>query len=125
MLSILTWIPILGPIIEGVFGWLNKRQDNALEQFKAGRTSDLEESKVAANIIETTKDDIGIRLARDIIIFPVAVWTALIGWDTINALRFPGVMFHVDKYPESVTYLPYAVITFLLGNIGINAWKRR
>src|SRR6266478_6340218 len=125
MLSILTWIPILGPIIEGVFGWLNKRQDNALELVKAGRTADLEESKIAANIIETTKDDIGIRLARDIIIFPVAVWTALIGWDTINALRFPGVMFHVDKYPESVAYLPYAVITFLLGNIGINAWKRR
>ncbi len=125
MLSILTWIPILGPIIEGVFGWLNKRQDNALELVKAGRTADLEESKIAANIIETTKDDIGIRLARDIIIFPVAVWTALIGWDTINAIRFPSVMFYVEKYPDSVAYLPYAVITFLLGNIGINAWKRR
>lgn len=125
MLSVLTWIPVIGPIIEGVFGWLNKKQDVALETYKVGRTTDLEESKVAANIIETTKDDIGIRLARDIIVFPVAIWTAIIGWDTIWAIRAPDIMFHVEKYPDSVAYLPYAVITFLLGNIGINAWKRR
>ena len=125
MLALLTWIPIIGPIIEGLFGWLNKKEDVSLEKYKAGRTSDLEESKVAANIIDTTKDDIGIRLARDIIIYPVAIWTAIIGWDTTVAIRYPDWMFHVEKYPDSVAYLPYAVITFLLGNIGINAWKRR
>lgn len=125
MLSILTWIPILGPIIEGLFGFLNKRQDNALAKFKIGTEADTEDAKTAARIIETTQDDIGIRLARDILIFPTSVWGALIGWDTIVAIRFPWLQFHVEKYPDSVAYLPYAVVAFLLGNIGINAWKRR
>lgn len=125
MLSLLTWIPLLGPIIEGFFGWLNKRQDNALEKFKVSTGADVEDGKTSARIIEATQDDIGIRLLRDAaIIFPV-IWSMLIGWDTIVAKRFPDLMWHVANYPDSVAYLPYAALGFLLGNIGINAWKRR
>lgn len=125
MLSVLSWIPILGPIIEGFFGFLNKRQDNALTKFKIGTEADVEDAKTSASIIEATKDDIGIRLARDILIFPTSVWGGLVGWDTIVAIRFPQLMFHVEKFPPAAEYLPYAVITFLLGNIGLNVWKRR
>jgi|SRR5882672_9706172 len=125
MLSILTWIPLLGPIIEGVFGFLNKRQDNALAKYKIGTEADTEDAKTSASIIESTKDDIGIRLMRDAVCFPVTVWSMLIGWDTIIAKRWPDLMWHVEKYPDSVAYLPYAVLVFLLGNVGINAWKRR
>lgn len=125
MLSILTWIPLLGPIIEGLFGFLNKRQDNALVKFKIGTEADTEDAKTSARIIEATQDDIGIRLMRDAVCFPVVIWSMLIGWDTIVAKRFPEWMFHVEKYPDSVAYLPYAVLIFLLGNVGINAWKRR
>lgn len=125
MLSILTWIPLLGPIIEGVFGFLNKRQDNALAKFKIGTEADVEDAKTSARIIEATQDDIGIRLMRDAVCFPVVVWSMLIGWDTIIANRWHDWMWHVEKYPDSVAYLPYAVLIFLLGNVGINAWKRR
>lgn len=125
MLSILTWIPLIGPIIEGVFGFLNKKQDNALAKFKIGTEADTEDAKTSARIIEATQDDIGIRLLRDLLLVCPVVWSALIGWDTIVALRFPELKFHVADYPEGVRYMPYAAITFLLGNIGINAWKRR
>lgn len=121
----LAWLPIIGPIIQGIVGIFGKFEDTKLNTLKTNRSSDLEEAKVSAQIIQTTQDDIGIRFTRDIVIFPVAVWTAFIGWDTIVAIRYPWLMFHVEKYPDSVAYLPYAVITFLLGNIGINAWKRR
>lgn len=125
MLSILTWIPLIGPIIEGLFGFLNKRQDNALAKYKIGTEADVEDAKTSARIIEATKDDIGLRLLRDaMLLFPV-IWSALIGWDTIVAIRFPDLMWHTSDYPEGVRYLPYAAVTFLLGNIGINAWKRR
>lgn len=121
----LGWIPIIGPIIEGIVSAFNKSQDTRVAVLKTNRTSDLEEAKVSAQIIETTKDDIGIRLMRDCAIFFPVVWSMLIGWDTIIAKRWPDLMWHVANYPDSVAYLPYAALVFLLGNIGINAWKRK
>lgn len=121
----LSWIPIIGPIIQGIVSIFVKSQDTKVAVLKTTRASDIEEAKVSAAIIETTKDDIGIRLLRDTAIFFPVVWSALIGWDTIVAKRFPDLMFHVANYPDSVAYLPYAALIFLLGNVGINAWSRK
>lgn len=121
----LAFIPILGPIIQGLFGIFTKLSDNKLATLKVERGSDIEEAKVSADIIKTTQDDVALRLMRDLLCFPTVAWATLIGWDTIVAIRYPGLMFHVEKYPDSVAYLPYAVVVFLLGNIGINMFNRK
>jgi len=121
----LSWIPLLGPIIQGIISIFTKWQDVKLDTLKTNRSSDIEEAKVSAQIIQTTQDDIGLRLMRDMLCFPTVVWAMLIGWDTVVAIRYPDLMFHVEKYPDSVSYLPYAVVVFLLGNIGINMWNRK
>lgn len=119
------WLPVIGPIIQGIVGLFGKWQDTKLATLKTVRSSDIAEAQVSAQIIQTTQDDIGLRLMRDLVCFPVAVWSVLIGWDTIVAIRYPSMMFHVEKYPDSVGYLPYAVLVFLLGNIGVNMWNRK
>ena len=58
------------------------------------------------------------------LIMPVA-WSALIGWDTIVAYRFPDMMFHVADYPANVQYIPYGAFAFLFGVLGMNIWKRK
>jgi hypothetical protein len=121
----LGWIPIIGPVVDGIVAIFSKFKDVEAIKYKTDGEVSIEGFKASANIIETTKDDIGIRLARDIVIYPVAIWSALIGWDTIVVKRWPELMFHIEKYPESVAYLPYAVIVFLLGNIGLNIWRRK
>lgn len=121
----LSWIPLLGPIIQGFTSIFTKWQDTKLGTLKVERSSDIEEAKVSAQIIQTTQDDILLRILRDAAIVPVVVWSTLIGWDTIIALRYPGLMFHVEKYPESVAYLPYMVLVFLFGNIGLNMFNRK
>lgn len=121
----LAFLPIIGPIIQGIISVFNKQQDTKVEVLKTNRSGDLEEAKVSAQIIQTTQDDIGLRFMRDLLCFPTVIWATLIGWDTIIAIRHPEWMFHVEKYPDSVAYLPYAVVVFLLGNIGINTWKRK
>lgn len=122
----LAWLPIVGPIIQGVISIFTKKMDTDVEKTRITRTSDLEEAKVSAEIIKTTQDDIALRLMRDIMCFPIVVWTTLVSWDTIVALRYPDYMFHVAGFDKtSVPYLPYAVIVFLLGNIGINMWSRK
>jgi hypothetical protein len=46
-------------------------------------------------------------------------------WDTIVAKRWPEWRFLVAEYPPAMDYLPYAVVVFLLGNIGLNMWNKR
>lgn len=118
--AILGWIPLLGPIIQGIGGIYSKFKDTQLGM----RNADVEEAKVSAQIIHDTNDDICLRIMRDAAVLPVVVWSMLIGWDTLIVKHWPAYMWHVDKYPESVGYLPYVVLAFLFGNIGLNAWKR-
>ena len=112
----LGWIPIIGPIIQGLFGMFNKLQDVTITKIQEGAKVDVEGIKASTQIIHDTQDDIGVRLTRDIIMFPVAIWTALISYDTIVVHDHPNWVFlTVEKYPPTLEYLPYAVITFLLG----------
>lgn len=122
----LAFLPIIGPIIQGIVSIFTKAMDTKVEVLKTERGTEVAEAQVSAQIIQTTQDDIGLRLMRDLMVFPIVVWTTLVSWDTIVALRYPEWMFHVAGFDKtSVPYLPYAVIVFLLGNIGINMWNRK
>lgn len=123
------WIPLIGPILQGlastVSGIYFKYKDTELGKLQTNRTNDLEEAKVSAGIIRDTNDDIALRIMRDAAVLPVVTWSMLIGWDTIIVKKYPELMWHVEKYPDSVGYLPYVVLVFLFGNIGLNMWKRK
>lgn len=121
----LGWIPLVGPILQGLFntasGIYYKFKDTQVDL----RKQDVAEAQISAQIIQTTNDDIGLRIMRDALCLGPVAWCLLGSWDTIMAIRYPWLMFHVEKYPDSMAYLPYAVVTFLLGNIGLNMWNRR
>lgn len=127
MLSLLLgWIPIVGPIIQGITGIFTKAMDTKVAMAKTTADRDVAEAQVSAQIIHDTNDDIGLRLMRDMACLPVVVWTMLMGWDTIIAkTSWNTYMWHVPDYPESVRYIPYAILVFLFGNIGINMWNRK
>ena len=114
----LGWLPIIGPIIDGVFSIFRKQQDITLERIK----QDTDVIKTQVQLVSDIKDDIGVRLARDLIMFPVAVWSAIATWDTIVAMRYPELKFVVASFPPGpLEYLPLAVLTFLFGM----AWMKR
>jgi len=96
-----------------------------ITQLNTSAATVIAETQASVQIIQATNDDICLRILRDALCLPVVAWTMLIGWDTIMVRTYPKWVFIVEKYPPSIEYLPYAVITFLLGNIGINAWKHR
>lgn len=127
----LGWLPIIGPIIEGLLNTgasiYGKYKDTELGKLQTNRTNDLEEAKVSAQIIQTNNSNIVLRLCTDLICFPVSVWVALLVWDTIIAeSSIREYMWHVASFEKTgAPYLPYAVITFLLGNIGINMYNRK
>lgn len=106
------WLPIIGPIIDGIVSIFR----NVTDLKKDRDAKDIEEIKARLEVIKEFKDDIGVRLCRDLIMFPVAVWCALGTWDTIIAFRFPEWRFIVEKFPPGpLEYLPLAVLGFLFG----------
>lgn len=121
----LSWIPLLGPILQGLFSTASSIYASFKSTQVEDRKADVEEAKVSAQVIHDTNDDIGLRLLRDIALVGPVAWGAIIAWDTIVALRYPYLKFQVANYPASVEYLPYTAYVFLFGCIGMNIWKRK
>lgn len=116
----LSWIPIIGPVIDGIVSIWKGYQNVDVAKYTIDGKIDIAAFQAASANIAATKDDIGIRLLRDLALTPACIWIALIGWDTIFAINHPHWMFHVEKFPDSVSYYPMMALGFLLGNIGIN-----
>ena len=122
----LSFLPIIGPLLQGLVGPIFDGIGGILGKYWDNKTQVLKtETDGSVKIIEATKDDWGVRLARDVLIWPWAAWGGAIGWDSLIARSHPDWMFHPVAIPEAVAYMPYAVIVFLLGNIGLNMWKNK
>lgn len=121
----LSWIPLIGPIIQGFTSVFSTVFNYKTAQLQAGVAVTTVETNASEAIIHDTMADIGIRILRDALILPPVVWSCLVGWDSIVAKHWPSLMWHVAAYPPSLAYLPYAVMVFLLGNIGLNMWNRK
>lgn len=120
-----SWIPLLGPILQGLFSTVSTIYGKFKDTEVAKRTSDTADAQVGAQIIRDTNDDISLRIIRDLALIPPVAWSSIIGWDTIVAYRYPDLMFHIANYPVAVQYIPYGAFAFLFGVLGMNIWKRR
>lgn len=121
----LSWIPLLGPILQGIGSIYTTFTSKEIAQIQATTTTTVAETQASVAIIQATNDDICLRILRDALCAPVVVWCMLGTWDTIVAHHYPRLMFLVEKFPPTMAFMPYAVITFLLGNIGLNMWNRK
>ena len=121
----LGWIPLIGPILQGLFSTASTIYSKFKDTQLGMRQSDTADAQVGAQIIAQTNDDINLRIIRDIALVPPVVWGGLIGWDTIVAKNYRWLMFGVENYPEAVQYIPYGAYAFLFGVLGMNIWKRK
>lgn len=118
------WIPIIGPIINGIVSCFTSFQNTQVAKYTVDGKIDVEAMEASTQLAIATETDIGVRLARDLIMFPVAVWTALITWDNIVTYEYHGLFIKIAGYPPTLEFLPYAVLTFLFGSTALVLWKR-
>lgn len=119
MFSLLSVLPVVGPIIQGIVDVFNKRSDVDLQktlsanQTALGKQVDTNKTDVAiiqerGAIVLAFKDDLGVRLLRDLVMFFPSAWMA---WYFANLIYpFAGP---VATPPETMQYIPYAIIAFL------------
>lgn len=119
------WIPLIGPIIQGLLNTASSMYGKFKDTEVAKRTADTADAQIGAQIVTNNSEYLSLRIMTDAALLPPVVWGGLIGWDTIVAKRFPEWMFHVADYPETVQYIPYGAYAFLFGVLGMNIWKRK
>jgi len=113
-----TWIPIVGPIIQGVVDIVKGQQDVSVKKYqedtkRQGKETDADVAIIASRAsVALAQDSIGNRLMRDVIMYPIAVHTFLSYWDLIFA-KHPDFIIGVAQIPDSMKYLPGAVIAYL------------
>ncbi len=118
--GLLSVIPIFGPIIQGVVDIFNKQADTslakqvdvnktALGKLQSDNQTDLGVIQARTAVVVAFKDDLGVRLIRDLVMFPVSAWTACYYY----TITFPDYSWHVTTPPDAMQYIPYAVIAFL------------
>lgn len=124
----LSWIPLVGPILQGLFSTASTIYSKLKDTQLGMRNAEVEEAKVSAQIIHDTNDDLALRILRDIYCTPACVHLFFVSWDTIIAETTwvsHKWMWHTATYPASYAWYTTSVAVFLLGNIGLNIWKRR
>ena len=122
--SVLGWIPILGPIINGIVSIFVKSQDTVVAKYKVDGTVDVQALQSSAAITIAAQDDIGVRLSRDLVMFPGSCWCALYLWDKIVAHHWPMLVFDVAPLDGPLTVLPMALLTFFFGMSAMGIWRR-
>lgn len=121
MLAILGFLPIFGPIVSGILEYLNKKEDRELAKYQADSQGNREAVQAANALTLGFIGDIGVKIARDIVMWPMSIWYALGVWDKIVAIHYPHLVWTVAPFPTTggLEYLPMAFLAFIFGL----AWK--
>lgn len=125
MLSILGWIPLLGPILQGISGLITPFTNLSATKIKTAAEVTIAETQASVSIIQATNDDILLRILRDAFCLPAVILTWFICWDTLWAEHAREMMWHTAALPPSYAWYPTTVAVFLVGNIGLNMWNRK
>ena len=120
-----SWIPLLGPIVDGIVSTVRSFFSLKSVMYRTDGSVDIEAMKTNADIIKTTADDIGIRIFRDMILFPMAVWIDLVVWDNIVLHVKPEWIWTVERFPPGLEWFPYMVFGSVFGLGAIMMYVRR
>jgi hypothetical protein len=123
MLTILGFIPVIGPIIQAVAGvftsYFNAEVQNRQTDASVANTA----IKASAETTIAYQHDWGVQLCRDIVMLPGSVWCSLYLWDKTIAHHYPWLVFDVAPLDGPLAAMPMALLTFFFGLAAMNIWK--
>lgn len=123
-LGLLSFIPLLGPIIDGIVSIWTKAKDTEVAKYKVDGEVHSVEVQASTQTTIAFKDDIGVRFCRDLVMLPGSIWCALYLWDKIVAHHYPTLVYDVAPLDGPLAVLPVALLTFYFGMAAISPWRR-
>lgn len=124
MLGLLGWLPVVGPIIDGIVSVFNKTQDTTVAKYRVDGEVDKELIQSNTQIILAFADQIPVRIARDVIMFPGSAWCGLFVWDKIVAHKYPWLVWNVAPLSGPMLILPAALLAFFFGMSALGTFRK-
>lgn len=112
------------PLVGGLVGkgldafttYTNKRMDSDLEKYKTDGKIDVDVITARTNLIAQMKEDPASKWGRRLIIYPWGLWfTAVSIRSIMQHSPWADYTWVVAAYPDSLNYIGYAIIAYLLG----------
>lgn len=120
----LSWLPIVGPIIDGIVSIFTKFQDTKLGEYKTDAGVAVAQIQSYNALTLAFIHDIPVRLARDIIMFPGSIWCGLYIEGKIVGKKHPEWVWPVLPLDGPMAYLPIVLMGFFFGSAAV-MWLRK
>lgn len=119
-----SFIPIVGPIIDGIVAVYKQKTDTEVTKIKMDNDLTVQGMQASNQIVAMFVNDAMVRVCRDIIMFPGSIYCGTIIWDRFMDIRHPEWVWGVLPLQGAMEYLPFALLTFFFGSAYL-FWKRR
>lgn len=124
MLGILSVIPVIGPIVQGVIDLFKQRADvdlqKVLDANKTALAKSTDENKTDVAVMQTrlalalaTKEDLGPKLMKDVIMYGPAVWILVYFYNLAFRNLIPDWTWTVNAPDAYMQFIPLAIIGYL------------
>lgn len=122
-----SWIPLLGPFIQGAVNAFNHYQDTTVQKARISSDTQIADGAQGVQIIQARSgvaiafaNDVGVKFGRDLILNWYAIYVSLIFYDSCFRNLLPGSWtWRVLALPPSLEYLCAAIVAFLF----VTAWR--
>lgn len=119
-----SFIPIVGPIIDGVVSIYKQKTNTEVTKIKMDNEMTVQGMQASNQLVTLFASDVMVRACRDIIMVPGSIYCGTIIWDRFMAIRYPELVWGVLPLQGAMEYLPYALLTFFFGSAFLY-WKRK
>jgi hypothetical protein len=117
--AILGFIPILGPLIQGVSSIFSSVYSEKAVAVKADADVTIAGWKSANDLTIAFQNNTAVNIARDIVMYPGALWCGLYIWGRTWDIYAPWLVIPVKTLDGPMAYLPFALLTFFFGMAAI------
>lgn len=122
--ALTSFIPVLGPLIDGVVTVYKNKTDAQLKNKQLDNDLTVQGMQASNQLVTLFANDGMVRACRDIIMVPGSVYCGTIIWDRFMDLRHPEWVWGVLPLTGAMEYLPYALLTFFFGSAYL-FWKNK
>jgi hypothetical protein len=122
--SVATFIPVVGPIVDGIVTIFKNRSDAKVATAKIDSDERVQTMQASNSLVSLFVNDVMVRVCRDIIMFPGSIYCGTIIWDRWVEIRHPELVWGVKPLMGSMELLPFALLTFFFGSAYLY-WTQR
>lgn len=130
MLSFLSVIPVIGPIVQGVIDLFKQKADvdlqKTLDANKTALARSTDANKTDVAVLQTrlalalaTQGDLGTKLIKDLIMYGPAVWITIYFYNLSFRGLIPAYTWEVGTPEANMQFIPLAIISYLF----VTAWR--